>query len=434
MKFENYVKKQLEDSINYTISKKEEFVNNPHKDFVRNRKFNLYHVIKFILTMQGNSINKELLDYGFDCEKDIITASAFVQQRAKLKPAAIKHVFDDFTSKFQYKHKFKNYRILAADGCMIQTPYNPNEKKTYMFNGSGKRGWNRLHLNALYDVLNRVYIDANVDVGTKFSEVSALIGAIEKGNLEKSIIIADRGYESYHLFETCQELNQKYIIRVKEPASKGVLSKIGLENTEFIDKALVLNVSNTMGSHLTKLPGYSKCISRKVEMDHIKSKTDVYTFNFRMIRIQLSENNCEYLLTNLDEDEFTIEEMKELYNMRWGIESSFRELKYALGLLAFHSTKVENTMQEVYAKLIMHNFSELIITHTQIKNNNSKKYNYQINYTMAIRICLKFYRCNSILMNVEKLIKQYILPIRSGRSYPRNKQRRDPMFFTYRIS
>lgn len=44
-------------------------------------------------------------------------------------------------------------------------------------------------------------------------------------------------------------------------------------------------------------------------------------------------------MTNLDRTEFPLEEIKELYNKRWGIETSFRELKYAIGLNALHSKK-----------------------------------------------------------------------------------------------
>ena len=47
--------------------------------------------------------------------------------------------------------------------------------------------------------------------------------------------------------------------------------------------------------------------------------------------------------------------------MRWGIETSFRDIKYAAGLLFFHSKKNELVLQEIYAKLIVYNFSELIV-------------------------------------------------------------------------
>ena len=52
-----------------------------------------------------------------------------------------------------------------------------------------------------------------------------------------------------------------------------------------------------------------------------------------------------------------LEEIKELYHKRWGIETSFRELKYAIGLSALHSKKRESIKQEIYARLLLYNFS-----------------------------------------------------------------------------
>ena len=39
--------------------------------------------------------------------------------------------------------------------------------------------------------------------------------------------------------------------------------------------------------------------------------------------------------------------------MRWGIETSFRELKYAIGLCCLFK-KGEYIMQEIYARLILY--------------------------------------------------------------------------------
>ena len=33
---------------------------------------------------------------------------------------------------------------------------------------------------------------------------------------------------------------------------------------------------------------------------------------------------------------FTLADIKELYHLRWGIETSFRDLKYTLGLVDLH--------------------------------------------------------------------------------------------------
>lgn len=35
--------------------------------------------------------------------------------------------------------------------------------------------------------------------------------------------------------------------------------------------------------------------------------------------------------------------------MRWGIETAFRELKYTIGITAFHAKKRELIKQEIYA-------------------------------------------------------------------------------------
>lgn len=45
------------------------------------------------------------------------------------------------------------------------------------------------------------------------------------------------------------------------------------------------------------------------------------------------------LMTNLDAAQFPLSELRELYARRWGIETSFRELKYTVGLIHLHSRK-----------------------------------------------------------------------------------------------
>ena len=60
--------------------------------------------------------------------------------------------------------------------------------------------------------------------------------------------------------------------------------------------------------------------------------------------------------------------------MRWGIETSFRDLKHTLGLLHLHAKKVEFILQEVFAKLTMYNFCELITQSVVIQQKTEKIY------------------------------------------------------------
>lgn len=111
--------------------------------------------------------------------------------------------------------------------------------------------------------------------------------------------------------------------------------------------------------------------------------------DLRVLKFPISETDYECILTNLSENEFSTIEIKELYAMRWGIETSFRELKYAVGLTRFHSKKKEYVLQEIWARLILYNFCEIITAHVVVIR-CTQKYVYQLNYTFAIHICRYF--------------------------------------------
>ena len=77
--------------------------------------------------------------------------------------------------------------------------------------------------------------------------------------------------------------------------------------------------------------------------------------------------------------------------MRWGIETSFRELKYAIGLNSFHSRKRDFIKQEIYARLTLYNFCERIIKKVTLPK-RKRKYDYQINFTRAFHILREYLR------------------------------------------
>ena len=73
-----------------------------------------------------------------------------------------------------------------------------------------------------------------------------------------------------------------------------------------------------------------------------------YTLHFRVLRFPITESTMECIITNLEEEDFPMKEIKKLYEWRWGIERSFRELKYTIGLTNFHAKKVEYILQEIF--------------------------------------------------------------------------------------
>ena len=119
--------------------------------------------------------------------------------------------------------------------------------------------------------------------------------------------------------------------------------------------------------------------------------------------------------------------------MRWGIETSFRELKYTLALLHLHAKKVDFVYQEIFAKLTMYNFCELI-TQSVVILQGQRKHNYKVNFSDAVHICFEFFRGKVHPPNVEALLKKYISPIRPGRRDTRKQTQKSAVSFTYRVA
>lgn len=137
--------------------------------------------------------------------------------------------------------------------------------------------------------------------------------------------------------------------------------------------------------------------------------------------------------TNLDAEQFPAEAVKKLYAMRWGIEISFRDLKYTVGLLHFHSKKAEYIIQEIFAKLTMYNFTELITSLVVIRKKD-KKYSYKANFSAAVHVCRKFFCENISPPDVEALILKCVVPIRHNRKRQRKMSAKTAISFIYRIA
>ena len=93
------------------------FVKNPGKDFTRDRKLGFVQLIHFFLCMGSGCISHELLKYFYFLPDEVPTASAFIQQRARLLPETFRHIPGQFNLRFPAKRLMGKYSLIAADGC-----------------------------------------------------------------------------------------------------------------------------------------------------------------------------------------------------------------------------------------------------------------------------------------------------------------------------
>lgn len=91
--------------------------------------------------------------------QDCPTNASFNQRRSQIKSDAFKYLFDTFTALYSNNpNLFNGYRIIAYDGSDINMSHDPKVEETYFPHGDGK-GFNKLHLNVMYDLLDRIYTD-----------------------------------------------------------------------------------------------------------------------------------------------------------------------------------------------------------------------------------------------------------------------------------
>lgn len=432
--YSKQIKSILENIIDEMSTHPELFAKNPGKDFTRDRKLSFNKLIHLLLGMRGNSINKELYDY-FKNIDELMTSSAFVQQRNKLLGFAMEYLLHEFNSQCNDTKTYNNYHLYAIDGSDINIVYNPYDEETYIKQGNLK-GFNQLHLNALYDVMNKTYLDAYVQTAHKANEIDAACNLIDRVSFkDKSIIVADRGYGSLNLIQhMINKDNLDFVIRAKH---KNWIKEVETLPMEELDTKISFTIINDQTNASKKLcqkykgTGKIKNLSNK-RWDFVSP----CFMTLRIVRFKISEDTYETLVTSLDENEFPLSKMKELYHLRWGIETSFRELKYAIGLVNFHSKNVEYITQEIFARLIMYNFCERITNNIVIKQDNNRKWTYQVNYTMGIHICIDYFRhhSNEPPPDVDNLITKYILPIREGRQDKRKISFKSAVFFLYRVA
>lgn len=412
------------------------FCKNPRTDFTRNRKLTFKTMIHMMLTMEGSSLSKEMLEH-FEFSTDTPTVSAFNQQRKKIMPEAIDFLFHEFNDFYPGTKKYEGYNLIACDGSDINIARNPDDEDTYFQSTESDKGFNQLHLNAFYNILERRYTDALIQPGRKENEYSAMAAMIDRSKVEgNTIVMADRGYESYNIFAHAERKNWNYLIRVKDKNSNGIVSGFKIPKQGEFDVTLNTILTRKQTKQVKENKDAYKIMPHKSTFDYLDLHNNkFYPMTLRIVRVKLAEGSYECLITNLDKVQFPPKKLKELYHLRWGIETSFRELKYAIGLTNFHAKKVNYIVQEIFARLIMYNFCELITTNVVIAQ-KATKHLYQVNYTMAIHICRYFFRAldDRRSPDVNQLIQRYILPVRMGRKDPRKVKVQSSVSFLYRVA
>ena len=465
------------DALNASISHIAENIDRYRKQpqhFTRKNKLPFEKLVNVVLNMQGNCLNAELQE-AFPELSERMTASAYVQARDKLSLPVFEDLLSDYNQSAPKKLFNGKYRLYAIDGSDFQTPWNPKSAfvvDTNKRNGESLKPHCQIHGNIMYDIASCQYMDCVLQPRNSWDERAAalkMIGRMPKD--DPSIIIMDRGYESYNLIETLNRTaNCHYVIRVRTNDGFKEISNLPDEEC---DMEVAIPVTTSYAEYMKRRSAGETVYKINAPKRHNKEtrspKTvtqrwdfeDRCTIKFRAVKFLINDPDTgkdvwEVLVTNLNRLEFPVAKMKELYHMRWDIETSFRDMKYSIGAIHFHSKKDEAVQMEIYARLIMFNVVGRNIiaaekwetaqaeaakqavedTENPVVEKNATKYPYNIDFKMACLSTRRFFRlhCNEPIEKLYEELLKYKQPIRQGRRDERNVKIKSAVAFVYRVA
>lgn len=426
------VKASLNEAIADAVAMRQKEAGKADRSFSRKRTLSIETMFKLLLSMHGGSLKKELVDAGIDA-----TSSAFVQRRKQIDWMDFENLFESFNNRSRDTETFKGFQVLAIDGTAVNLPTNP-KASSYMSNGGKRKGYNQLHANILYNVLSKTYTHCTIQSQPETDEVEALWFMLRWYNFpSNTLIVADRGYESYNNFAYLLESGLHFLIRVRQDRS--AMREIAKLPMMELDTKVSFTITTTQ-TNKDKANGYILVQTNRNRIQSSKSRgqrwdfPSPYPMSFRVVRVLLDTGQYETLVTNLP-PEITAQELKELYHARWGIETAFRELKYGLGLVNLHGKSDDFAKQEIYCAMTMANFCSRIVNQVIIEQDDSRIYEYQVNHTMAVHLCKKYFREeNGNGRELMRSIAKHIEPVRPGRQDQRNLRAKGFTGFIYRVS
>ena len=377
-----------------------QFVRSPGKDLTRHRSFPFKECIKLLLSMENHTLQKEI-DHFFQPDSNTPpSSSAFVQQRGKFNEKLLPYLFNEFNKAFPFSSVCRDLHMIACDGSDFNLPKLAKDLIYFVKYKKNSRikGYWQMHLNTLFDIGEQRFVDAEIQPRPEMNEAAALCAMVDRyPSDQKALFIADRGYPSFNLFAHIIEHHHYFLMRTCNIyAPNSFLKHLDLPKSGEFDREVSITLTRSKKKMYLKHPDKYRCLRSGRRFDYIpeNDKESTYTLTFRVVAVEISKGNVEYLLTNLPNKEYPVSELKKIYGMRWNVELAYRSLKYALSLSTLHSVKREFIIQEIYAKLTMYNFTSLLTRTVNKKKLPSQKkgnkWDYKVSFSNAVSVTQQF--------------------------------------------
>lgn len=170
-----------------------------------------------------------------------------------------------------------------------------------------------------------------------------------------------------------EDLGSKYLIRLKNSTFK---QKI--KNMKSDDEIIQINLTNA--------------ILNRIRDENLRKKLEKQRrLSIRIVKVKLKTGDIEILATNLTNEKFSVEELKELYSQRWTIETGYDKLKNLIQIEEFTGIRKIIIEQDFYASIFIYNLCTAFKNDsdkriTRKPRNKQEKMKYQTNFSNLVGI------------------------------------------------
>ena len=358
-----------------------------------------------------------------------LSKPGYLKRRMLLQPEAIQYLIRNHNRKFYADgagRTMNGHLVLAVDGTNVLIPSTKETLETYGTSGrKGSRSQAALGLSCVHDVLSRMVLDVGI-FRAHFDERAAarsqLAHVRETVGKIPFLVTMDCGYPSLPLLLWMSQQGIPFVVRISSGDYKEERSRMEGDDCDME----VLFTRQRIASH--RGTADAEAMERAGSM------------MLRFVRIRLEDGQEEMVVTNLPREEFSAEQIKRLYELRWGVETEFDVLKNCLQLENFTGTKPRLIQQDIYATVYVSNVASYIAldanrTLEGLKRKRAKprKNAVAINRCFALG-ALKNDMIHILLVDdpaekealflrLYRDILKHVEPVRPNRSYPRRKGR-----------
>lgn len=379
-----------------------------HNAFTRDRNLSFENLFLYLLNASKEAMP---INIAYMIEKyptisfPDISKQAISKARQGMAPEVFETIFRMSTRLYYQKisslSTCNDFHILAIDGTSLQLPQTMQNITTFgaaMNQNDSCCGI--ASASVCFDVLNDMIVDARIH-SYHYGERKLASMHIEQmehyGFFPNTLFVFDRGYPSYDLYQEIQEKNQFFLMRTNSRTHRSIQQ----------DGKFQFEVKGRGDPPLT----------------------------LRMVHVILADGTIEKLVTNLFDPAINSDMFKELYFLRWGIESKYREFKNRLEIERFTGCLPICIRQDFYIAMFKSNLSAIIkhqadkdIRQERIEKKN--KYDYQANrgfiinriHNCIVSILIGMHQASELLHMVLALAKRGISQIQPGRNFSRKRK------------